>query len=128
MGVSDLEILSEQRGNVKVLRVRGSVTFETETRFSHDVDGQVAEGARVLLDLRDTVHINSVGMGIIIRTFRRLQEKGGDLVVVCSRDSLLRAFRVLKFDTVLRLTESVPKGLALLRGQEGEGGEESPRE
>lgn len=115
------EVSSKRKGDVSILQVRGRVTSETEEGFlvamgelEHD------DTPHVLLDLDEVEYVNSIGMGAIIRCLRKRRERGGRMAVVCAAEALLRAFRVLHFDSVLPLRKSRTEALAYLRGDDDE--------
>ena len=111
---NDLALVPERFAGIIILRVHGRVTFRTEALFSHGLSEQIGPKVRLLLDLTEAEHINSVGLGIIIRTLKRLRDHGGDLAVVSNRDSLTRAFQILNFHTVLTLVTNQDEGLRAL--------------
>ena len=111
---SELAIVPERFAGICILHVHGRVTFQTEALFSHGLSEQIGPKVRLLLDLTEAEHINSVGLGIIIRSLKRLRDQGGDLAVVSNRDALTRAFQVLNFHTVLTLVTTVDEGLRVL--------------
>lgn len=94
------------------IEVRGEVDLDTVSTLRSAIIDAVGEGARTVHLLLDGVtYIDSAGLGTIIGAHKRLMSLGGQLVVLCSAERVLRLFRMTGIDRVLTVQlrdESAP--------------------
>ena len=51
--------------------------------------------------------IDSSGLGVLVGALRRVREAGGDLRVVCGRESVVKIFRITGLDKVFPMFTSL---------------------
>lgn len=61
--------------------------------------------AHVTADLRAVTFLDSTGLGVLIATHRRLADAGGQLVIRCANDRVLRVFHITGLDDVLTIVD-----------------------
>jgi anti-sigma B factor antagonist len=66
----------------------------------------------VIVDLTQTTFIDSSSLGVLIGAHRRLQQRGGRLVVACDTEPILKTFRITGLDGVFSIVESVEAALS----------------
>jgi anti-sigma B factor antagonist len=80
-----------------------------------------ASKPRLIIDMSGVSFIDSAGLGALIGGIRRTRELGGEVVVCCSRPSIVRTLQTTGFDRIVTMTETVGEAKAVLRksGQAG---------
>jgi anti-sigma B factor antagonist len=99
-------------GNAHVVAVTGEVDLFTAPEFKQRVMAPIAAGVdRVIVDLTGTTFIDSSSLGALIGAHRRLQQRGGRLVVACDNDAIVKTFRITGLDGVFTIVDSVQTAL-----------------
>jgi anti-sigma B factor antagonist len=101
-------------GKAHVIAVSGEVDLFTAPEFKQRVLAPIAEGIdRVIVDLTATTFIDSSSLGALIGAHRRLQQRGGLLVVACDSDAIAKTFRITGLDGVFTIVNSVQAALGV---------------
>ena len=99
-------------GNVHVVAVSGEVDLFTAPQFKQRVMAPIAAGIdRVIVDLTETTFIDSSSLGALIGAHRRLQQRGGRLVVACDGEAIVKTVRITGLDGVFTIVNSVQAAL-----------------
>jgi anti-sigma B factor antagonist len=107
-GIEDRRI--EDRAHVVV--VSGEVDLFTVPEFKQRVTAPIAAGIEhVIVDLTRTTFVDSSSLGVLIGAHRRLQQRGGRLVVACDVEAILKTFRITGLDGVFTIVNSVHEAL-----------------
>lgn len=103
--MQQLSVESRSRaGGAAEIEVRGEVDLATVNSLRSAVVDAVAAGARQVTLLLDGVtYIDSAGLGTLIGAHKRLAALGGELVVLCDAERVLRLFRLTGVDRVLSI-------------------------
>ncbi len=108
----------ETIGNTVVLHPEGPC----DTECTRVLDGIVIEieraaGKDIILDASDVKYIDTPGFRWITDHFRKIQDLGGQLVVVGLKGPAERAFKLLQLDRFIPLAANVDAALARLRNK-----------
>jgi anti-sigma B factor antagonist len=91
-----------ERAGWSVVAVIGELDLATAPQLRQQLVGLVNQGAtRLLVDLRATEFIDSIGLGVIIGALKRVQPVGGELAVVCNTPRIRSVFEVTRLDTII---------------------------
>lgn len=97
----ELGIELERQGDTCVVSLSGEVDVYTspalKERLIEAVDGQCSN---ILVDMSDVAFIDSSGLGVLVSGLRRVKERGGNMRLVCTKDSILKIFRITGLDKV----------------------------
>ena len=78
--------------------------------LSSNLQKLVADGKRkLLLNLTDLTQIDSSGLGIIVRSYVSLRQKGGDLKLLCPWGRVLQVLNVLRLLNLFPALKMRPK-------------------
>lgn len=84
-----------------VLTVAGEVDVYTSPKLrSALIEAAGEDCSVVVVDMDKVGFIDSSGLGVLVGALRRVREAGGDLRVVCSRESVIKIFRITGLDKV----------------------------
>ncbi len=119
MNPAPFDVSSEQlEGGVRVFAVRGELDMSTAPELERGLEQALAESeASILVDLSECEFIDSTGIALIVRAWRRLADQGERQLALASGDHQVR--RLLKITGVegsIPMHESRDAALAELRG------------
>lgn len=88
------------------IEVGGEIDLATVNKLRNAVTKAINDGAHTVeLVLDQVTYIDSAGLGTLIGAHRRLSALGGELVVQCSSERVLRLFRLTGLDQVLQIRD-----------------------
>jgi anti-sigma B factor antagonist len=67
---------------------------------------------RVVVDLGTVEFLDSTGLGVLVGAHKRLRAADGVLALVCTREPLLKIFRITALDQVFPIYETVQAATA----------------
>lgn len=104
----ELSLATRVIGGYTVVEVRGEVDIHTAASLRERLVEVIDGGAdQVVVDLRGVDFLDSTGLGVLIGALKRLRLAGGDLVLVCDSEKLLKVFRITALDRVFALHDTV---------------------
>ncbi len=101
-----LEIEVAESTGYTLCRPIGELDAYTVTSFREAL-GELAQHARVVIDLSEVPFMDSAGLGALIGGIRRAREHGGEVAVACSRPTLTRLLHTTGFDRIVPVTETL---------------------
>jgi anti-sigma B factor antagonist len=100
----ELEITTVQADGVCMMSLDGEVDVYTAPRLKESLIGQIESGcSRIIVDLQDVGFIDSSGLGVLVGGLRRAKERDGTIRLVCTRDNILKIFRITGLDKVFAI-------------------------
>jgi anti-sigma B factor antagonist len=113
----DLQIAIRESGDIVILDLRGRSTIGCGGELlSSNLQKLVADGKRkLLLNLTELTQIDSSGLGIIVRSYVSLRQKGGDLKLLCPWGRVLQVLNVLRLLNLIPSFEDETQALASFR-------------
>jgi stage II sporulation protein AA (anti-sigma F factor antagonist) len=106
-----MDIQVESRGDRRVVRIKGKITFEHCAAMQAGLDSVVGNGIReVVIDFREVPFIDSSGIGEILRLFRLVRESHGEVVLVNPNRKLQDLFTMYRFGKFMKIREDVEAG------------------
>jgi anti-sigma B factor antagonist len=104
----ELDVRTECEGGVCVATVTGEVDVYTspglKTKLLEAIDGGCS---RLIIALDGVTFIDSSGLGVLVGALRRLKERGDELRLVCTRDQVLKIFRITGLDKVFHIVATL---------------------
>ncbi len=103
---------SSESGRWAVLKIRGAVDASTTSNLESYLQRAMEEGiSRLVIDLSNTVYINSSGWGMIVNCFQEFSQNNGRMVLAGMDDSVYRIFCDLGFEPLIPTYHSAEKAL-----------------
>ena len=97
----ELDIRDERRGDLCVFTLAGEVDVYTAPKLKERMVAQVDAGcSKLLIDMEAVTFIDSSGLGVLVSALRRARERDGGVRIVCSRENILKIFRITGLDKV----------------------------
>lgn len=104
----DMDITIERDADACVLSVRGEIDVYTSPLLKEHIVNALESGCSgIVIDMEGVGFIDSSGLGVLVGGLRRARERGGVLRLVCSRESILKTFRITGLDKVFPTFASV---------------------
>lgn len=97
----EIDITTDQAGDVCTIRIDGEVDVYTAPRLKEELVSAIESGCKnVIVDMEKVGFIDSSGLGVLVGALRRARERDGVVRVVCTRDNILKIFRITGLDKV----------------------------
>lgn len=84
-----------------IIFLKGEVDVGNCTQFKNMLAVETEDAKdKVVLDFKSLDYIDSAGLGILVGTFKRLDEKGVSLKIVNTNSYIKKLFKITKLDTL----------------------------
>ncbi|GAA2510213.1 STAS domain-containing protein [Pilimelia columellifera] len=104
----ELALTTRTVNGYTVLEVGGEVDVYTAPRLRERLQGLIDGGVRaIVVDLGRVEFLDSTGLGVLVGAMKRLRPIGGTFSLVCSKEPLLKIFRITALDQVFPLHDTV---------------------
>lgn len=96
--------------DILLLPIEGDLDVSSVPRVRSYLQQCIADGCRrVILNLADTQYVDSLGMGLILTSARRLSEVGGLLSLVNVNDAVYRSLEICRLVDFIPVAGAAPK-------------------
>lgn len=97
----ELDIQTDRQNSVCTMTLEGEVDVYTAPRLKEELIAVIGDGCvNVIVDMERVGFIDSSGLGVLVSALRRARERDGVVRVVCTRDNILKIFRITGLDKV----------------------------
>lgn len=104
----ELDIQQQVSGDLCELTLAGEIDVYTAPGLKKELVTIIEGGcSHVIVDLEGVAFIDSSGLGVLVSALRRARERDGSVRIVCSRDSVLKIFRITGLDKVFPIFPNV---------------------
>lgn len=108
-----ISIESGQREGWEVLSVAGEVDIRTAPQLRERISQLLNAGCRrLVLDLEGVEFVDSTALSVMVGAHKQLVKEGGGLVLVCTREPVLRVLAVTGLSKVFDVHGSMEAALA----------------
>jgi len=101
-----MDIQVETKGERCVILIRGKITFEhcpeLQSRMEAALEDQTRE---IVVDFRDVPFIDSSGIGEILRLYKIMRDRNGEVVLVNPNKKLRTLFAMYRFDRFMSIRD-----------------------
>ncbi len=109
----NLDVSSREAGDFVVFELRGEVDLYSAPVFKKAVYDVIDGGQnKLIFDLNALDFMDSTGLGILVASLKRLTTEGGQLKLACSRDNILKIFKITGLDKVFDIYDTVEASTA----------------
>jgi len=106
-----MDIQVESSGDRRIVRIKDKITFEhcpsLQNRLEPILEGNVR---LVIVDFKDVPFIDSSGIGEILRLFKLLRDRNGELVLINPNQKLRDLFTMYRFEKFMKIRNEVEPG------------------
>ncbi len=104
----ELEIKTDHDGDKCVVTLEGEIDVYTAPRLKDALVGALEGGCLdLIIDMGNVTFIDSSGLGVLVGALRRAKERSGAVRLVCTRDNILKIFRITGLDKVFPIFSNV---------------------
>ena len=104
----ELEIKVDRDTTRCVVTLEGEIDVYTAPRLKEALVEAVEDGCLyVIIDMDKVTFIDSSGLGVLVGAVRRVKERSGAVRLVCSRENILKIFRITGLDKVFPIFSDV---------------------
>lgn len=100
-----MEWRSEVRGGAVIVGPKGSIDHQNadgfEARLLAEVEGAVARGKRLIIDLEEVEYMSSLGLRILVRADRAAKAGSLTLSVANLSQMMGEIFKISRFDQII---------------------------
>jgi anti-anti-sigma factor len=106
-----MDIQVETRGERRIVRIKDKITFEHCPMLQNRLDGVMEDGVReVVIDFREVPFMDSSGIGEILRLFKIVRDRNGEVVLINPNQKLHNLFTMYRFEKFMKIRDSVEAG------------------
>jgi anti-sigma B factor antagonist len=100
-----------------IVAVRGEADLHSSPELSDRLEALIDDGAqRVLVDLSETTFIDSMALGVLLGSTKRLRANDGQLELIVPTPDIRRIFEITMLDRILVIHPSREIALELAAG------------
>jgi anti-sigma B factor antagonist len=104
----ELDIKTDKTQSVCTMTLVGEVDVYTAPRVKEELVAAIEGGCHnVIIDMQGVGFIDSSGLGVLVSALRRARERDGAVRIVCTRDNILKIFRITGLDKVFPIFSDV---------------------
>jgi anti-sigma B factor antagonist len=96
----ELDINTDVGGGVCIVDLDGEVDVYTAPRLKEALVSIEGGCSNVVVNLERVGFIDSSGLGVLVSALRRARERDGVVRIVCTRENILKIFRITGLDKV----------------------------
>ena len=115
--VVDLKLGHYDKDGIEVIDVEGEIDIYTAPRLRElliDLAGKTSY--QLIVNLDKVGFLDSTGLGVLVGGLRRVRVHDGSLDLVCTREPILRIFRVTGLTEVFGIYQTVDQAIAARKG------------
>lgn len=104
----DLSLITRTQGAYEVIEVTGEIDVYTAPKLREALIDLVNRGChRLVVDMESVEFLDSTGLGVLVGGLKRVRANDGSLSIVCTKDRLLKVFRITGLTKVFGIYDSV---------------------
>ncbi|MBP1596544.1 MAG: anti-sigma-factor antagonist [Acidobacteria bacterium] len=103
-----MDIQVETSGNRRIVRIKDKITFEHCAMLQGHLDAVLEEGVReVIVDFSGVPFMDSSGVGEILRLFKLVKERSGEVILLNPNQKLRNLFAMYRFEKFMKIRDSM---------------------
>ena len=114
----DLKLGHYNKDGIEVVDVGGEIDIYTAPRLRELLIDLISKGSYQLVVNMDKVEfVDSTGLGVLVGGLKRVRAHDGSLDLVCTRERILRIFRITGLTKVFGIHQTVDQAIAAIKGR-----------
>ena len=113
----DLKLGHYDKDGIEVIDVQGEIDIYTAPRLRELLIDLVSKGNyQLVVNLDKVGFLDSTGLGVLVGGLRRVRAHDGSLDLVCTREPILKIFRITGLTEVFGIYQTVDQAIAARKG------------
>jgi anti-sigma B factor antagonist len=113
----DLKLGHYDKDGIEVIDVQGEIDMYTAPRLRELLIDLVSKGSyQLVVNLDKVGFLDSTGLGVLVGGLRRVRAHDGSLDLVCTREPILKIFRITGLTEVFGIYQTVDQAIAARKG------------
>jgi anti-sigma B factor antagonist len=118
----DLSLQTREVDSRTIVAVGGEIDVYTAPKLRDKITELVGEGRHnLVIDMEGVDFLDSTGLGVLVGALKRLRTVNGTFGLVCSKEPLLKIFRITALDQVFPIFPTVEAATSATDGRDGSG-------
>ncbi len=114
----DLKLSHYAKDGIEVIDVQGEIDIYTAPRLRELLIALVSKGDyQLVVNLDKVGFLDSTGLGVLVGGLRRVRAHDGSLDLVCTRQRILKIFRITGLTEVFGIYATVDQAIAARKGR-----------
>ncbi len=103
-----MEISTEDRNNVTVVRISGKINVPEAQELMNFIEKLIDDGQhQLVIDFSEIKYIGSLGVGVLATLLRKIIQVGGSMKLVSLNLFVKKIFTVTKLDKIFEIYETL---------------------
>ena len=109
----DLKLGHYNKDGIEVVDVGGEIDIYTAPRLRELLIDLVSKGSyQLVVNMDEVEFVDSTGLGVLVGGLKRVRAHDGSLDLVCTRERILRIFRITGLTKVFGIHQTVDQAIA----------------
>ena len=109
----DLKLGHCNRDGIEVIDVAGTIDISTAPRLRELlIDLVSTDNCQLIVNMDQVEFLDSTGLGVLVGGLKRVRAHDGSLDLVCTRERILKLFRITGLTKVFGIHETVDQAIA----------------
>jgi anti-sigma B factor antagonist len=103
----------EERPGAAIVSLTGEIDYNLSHKLLDALNGVVEKRPqRLIIDLADVQHMDSSGLGTLVKIFQQVNGYKGKMALVAMNDRVRNAFEITRLDQFFAIHDTVDEALA----------------
>ena len=109
----DLKLGHCNRDGIEVIDVAGTIDISSAPRLRELlIDLVSTDNCQLIVNMDQVEFLDSTGLGVLVGALKRVRAHDGSLDLVCTRERILKLFRITGLTKVFGIHETVDQAIA----------------
>ena len=114
----DLKLGHYTKDGIEVVDVGDEIDIYTAPRLRELLIDLVSKGSyQLVVNLEKVGFVDSTGLGVLVGGLKRVRAHDGSLDLACTRERILRIFRITGLTKVFGIHQTVDQAIAAIKGR-----------
>ena len=114
----DLKLGHYNKDGIEVVDVEGEIDIYTAPRLRELlIDLASKNNYQLVINMDKVEFLDSTGLGVLVGGLKRVRAHDGSLDLVCTRERILKIFRITGLTKVFDIHETVDQAIAAMKGR-----------
>ena len=116
-GLVDLKLGHYNKDGIEVIDVAGTIDIYTAPRLRELlIDLVSTNNCQLIVNMDQVEFLDSTGLGVLVGGLKRVRAHDGSLDLACTRERILKIFRITGLAKVFGIHETVDQAIAATKG------------